>query len=205
MPSIRRVLTIGCIVGLLASLSCWALSYLHYSRYAWQSTYGFTAGTFQWLSCTPGSNAHLGNTLAPDQIVQSRMLSNFSDGVGFSIILKPGVKNRCLKPWDPSQRCVRIDDRWTLYGYVDLTTCWIPTFRQRCIILPLWLPTVLFAVPLIGLYIWRARTLRKRRAHGLCPTCGYDLTGNVTGVCPECGSTLPASFTAKPPPATVSL
>jgi hypothetical protein len=25
---------------------------------------------------------------------------------------------------------------------------------------------------------------------GVCPKCGYDLTGNVSGVCPECGCTL---------------
>ena len=26
------------------------------------------------------------------------------------------------------------------------------------------------------------------KAKGLCVTCGYDLTGNVSGVCPECGA-----------------
>jgi hypothetical protein len=31
------------------------------------------------------------------------------------------------------------------------------------------------------------RSRRLRRA-GLCPRCGYDLTGNVSGVCPECGT-----------------
>jgi rubrerythrin len=25
-------------------------------------------------------------------------------------------------------------------------------------------------------------------AHGLCPECGYSLTGNLSGICPECGS-----------------
>ena len=29
---------------------------------------------------------------------------------------------------------------------------------------------------------------RTRRRPGVCPTCGYDLTGNVSGVCPECGT-----------------
>ena len=29
-------------------------------------------------------------------------------------------------------------------------------------------------------YLWRQRG-------GLCPHCGYDLTGNVSGRCPECG------------------
>jgi hypothetical protein len=27
-----------------------------------------------------------------------------------------------------------------------------------------------------------------RRRPGLCPRCGYDLTGDVSGACPECGS-----------------
>lgn len=27
-----------------------------------------------------------------------------------------------------------------------------------------------------------------RRRSGLCVTCGYDLTGNITGRCPECGA-----------------
>lgn len=38
------------------------------------------------------------------------------------------------------------------------------------------------AIPLI-----RRRERAARIAAGLCPACGYDLTGNVTGVCPECG------------------
>jgi hypothetical protein len=29
-----------------------------------------------------------------------------------------------------------------------------------------------------------------RSTRGLCPTCGYELTGNVSGVCPECGATI---------------
>ena len=39
---------------------------------------------------------------------------------------------------------------------------------------------------------WAAvRLLRRgRRAKGLCPACGYDLTANASGVCPECGTML---------------
>ena len=30
--------------------------------------------------------------------------------------------------------------------------------------------------------------LREHARKGLCPRCGYSLTGNVSGVCPECGT-----------------
>jgi predicted Zn-ribbon and HTH transcriptional regulator len=34
----------------------------------------------------------------------------------------------------------------------------------------------------------RRRRRRYRLTHGLCLTCGYNLTGNVSGRCPECGT-----------------
>jgi hypothetical protein len=34
----------------------------------------------------------------------------------------------------------------------------------------------------------RALRTRRRRMRGLCKSCGYNLTGNVSGVCPECGT-----------------
>jgi hypothetical protein len=36
----------------------------------------------------------------------------------------------------------------------------------------------------------RAALPAERRRRGLCPSCGYDLTGNASGVCPECGRAL---------------
>jgi hypothetical protein len=56
---------------------------------------------------------------------------------------------------------------------------------------PTWFPPILFGTwPLLaalrfGLSRWR---LRHRRRHGLCKSCGYNLTGNVSGRCPECGA-----------------
>ena len=41
--------------------------------------------------------------------------------------------------------------------------------------------------------VWREIRIRRQRRRefrgrkGLCPDCGYDLTGNASGVCPECG------------------
>src|SRR5437762_5664998 len=40
-------------------------------------------------------------------------------------------------------------------------------------------------LPALSLVRWRRS---RRRPHaGLCASCGYDLTGNVSDVCPECG------------------
>jgi hypothetical protein len=41
-----------------------------------------------------------------------------------------------------------------------------------------------------GVATLRAGRRRLRKLRGLCPTCGYDLIGNISGVCPECGSSI---------------
>ena len=48
--------------------------------------------------------------------------------------------------------------------------------------------------PLLWLALCTRRLvlLRRRRGPGLCPTCGYDLTGNTSGVCSECGTAVEA-------------
>ena len=46
-------------------------------------------------------------------------------------------------------------------------------------------PASLFGLTALLLAPRRRATGRKRE--GLCPRCGYDLTGNVSGTCPECG------------------
>ena len=50
-----------------------------------------------------------------------------------------------------------------------------------------WIPATLFGA---AAYILARPLLaaRRRRRHGLCVSCQYDLTGNESGVCPECGS-----------------
>ena len=49
----------------------------------------------------------------------------------------------------------------------------------------------------LSLFVARRLLLPKRRERlGLCPSCGYDLTGNVSGTCPECGRPVPAKGAA---------
>ena len=53
---------------------------------------------------------------------------------------------------------------------------------------PVWLPVIMFAAyPAIVLIHGPVRRYRRRK-RGLCLTCGYNLTGNVSGVCSECGT-----------------
>ena len=39
------------------------------------------------------------------------------------------------------------------------------------------------------------RLMRRRRRIGMCLSCGYDLTGNVSGTCSECGTRIQEGVT----------
>ena len=56
---------------------------------------------------------------------------------------------------------------------------------QRSLTFPLSLPALFFAL-LPAVYLRRRHRIVRRRAGGLCPTCGYDLRAS-SGRCPECG------------------
>ncbi len=59
--------------------------------------------------------------------------------------------------------------------------------------LPLYLPFLVFATSLAALCVYPRLPFARRRwrlKHGLCVSCGYDLTGNVSGTCPECGQAI---------------
>jgi len=61
---------------------------------------------------------------------------------------------------------------------------------QYFVACPFWFLACIFSVlPATWVVLRRARS--RRIARRLCPTCGYNLTGNVSGVCPECGAAIP--------------
>ena len=69
---------------------------------------------------------------------------------------------------------------------------------------PLWgacvfaiLPTTWIAAKLT--HAISNQTRGRRIAMGLCPLCGYSLTGNTSGTCPECGSPVPYSAATSEP------
>jgi hypothetical protein len=89
------------------------------------------------------------------------------------------------------------DYRWKAYadwdalgiGYRYLPPLVAGASRSHEITVPLWyLLAPGFLAP--ALAAARIRWTHKRRLAGHCPSCGYDLTGNVSGVCPECGGAI---------------
>ena len=82
-------------------------------------------------------------------------------------------------------------DFWPRYGFLAETRA--AQFAPRngiwhtVISIPCWAvaaPAVLLPVGRL-VSSMRRRFRRRQRA---CPSCGYNLTGNVSGVCPECGT-----------------
>jgi hypothetical protein len=67
------------------------------------------------------------------------------------------------------------------------------TLAYWWMMLPLWMPFLIVAVP-TGVLWWRDR---RRIPPGHCENCGYNLTGNVSGVCPECGEKTNAQVATK--------
>jgi len=78
-------------------------------------------------------------------------------------------------------------------GDEDLTFIEAPGTYDLWVIIPFWLPVLVFGIsPGIGVFRFvRTRRRRKyRSSHGLCAHCGYDLRATPDR-CPECGSVPP--------------
>jgi hypothetical protein len=82
--------------------------------------------------------------------------------------------------------------------------CGEDVFGVEYVEVPLWVPGWIFALlaalAACGDRLWGRRLARR----GLCPNCGYNLTGNVSGVCSECGRAVPdlrpPALVYNPPP-----
>jgi len=85
---------------------------------------------------------------------------------------------------------------WEAFGFVFRTPSDprnYMSYGESGITLPCWFLVVLlilFLAPSMLSQIAQ-RVQKRRRLHGLCLTCNYNLTGNVSGVCPECGTAVP--------------
>jgi len=88
------------------------------------------------------------------------------------------------------------------YHYVwqipdDLKRRTLPHFYKtatlRFLDIPLW-PLV---APIVAWSIVLWQRSHRRQSQEFCPTCGYNLTGNLSGICPECAKPIPPN---KPKP-----
>jgi hypothetical protein len=62
---------------------------------------------------------------------------------------------------------------------------------NRLVHVPHWIAAATFALlPVIWLFV-RLTARQRNSGNPNCPTCGYNLTGNLSGTCPECGTPLP--------------
>lgn len=60
--------------------------------------------------------------------------------------------------------------------------------REYRVHIPYWIPFVLCSIPLLIIVGINRGRCYYRKIHGLCISCGYNLTGNQSGGCPECGT-----------------
>jgi hypothetical protein len=65
----------------------------------------------------------------------------------------------------------------------------IPDVYTRMVEIPLWPLAIPFVIKGYAacMRVRRHQRVRRLILQHLCPSCRYDLTGNVSGVCPECG------------------
>jgi len=118
--------------------------------------------------------------------------------------LHPSPRQR--KMWKMISRWPRLlgsRPRYHIGQFQGLKTDWRPAYMKYPtsgmvrVIIPLWIPSVFFAI-LCAVAIVPTSRQRKREKEGLCSRCGYNLTSNTSGICPECGTPISKETQEKP-------
>ena len=167
---IRKTLTILSLIGLLLSVGLWGLSlFLQVHCIPTPSGPGISLGP-GWLK--------LGFTGLPPESPLPEDYETWSVW-------------RRDRTFDPDT--VTIKTGWRAWRADRSLILWRPTFindwpNKASVILPFWIPTLLFGVWPVWLLLPFHRR-RKRKKLGLCVKCGYDLRASKDR-CPECGLSL---------------
>ncbi len=172
---IRKTLTIISLLGLVLSLALWGASYFNVVRATHRNNSPIVISGVMNENWQGGSLALVGGALKYG--MGGYGYWPLSDGGVFQMSLDFfGEKNLETQP-----------PRWISRGPTGMRTHWRFFYMSgRALILPLWIPTVLFGIwPTIALV--RLRHRRRRRKLGLCLKCGYDLRASKDR-CPECGT-----------------
>jgi hypothetical protein len=172
---IRKTLTLLSLIGLLLSVGLWGASYFNLVRATHRSNNPIVISGVMNENWQGGSLALIGGALKYG-------MGGFgywplSDGRMFQASLG-AFGEQVLEAQPP---------RWISRGRTDFTTHWRFVYMSgRVVVIPLWMPTVLFGVlPTAALV--RVTRNRRRRKLGQCLKCGYDLRGSSER-CPECGT-----------------
>ncbi len=174
---LRKTLTILSLIGLLLSVGLWGVSYFP----AWCiPPWGIPFASLR--------GGRIGLYFAKEGIAWER--SQYVQGLAFTI-----------DPTSPVPNTMEYNPGVYFSGSVDWTTRWSPAMSQRNsnvwwgILVPLWIPTVLFS----AMFWWLGprHRRRKRKKLGLCLKCGYDLRASKDR-CPECGTEFEKSCSARP-------
>jgi hypothetical protein len=82
------------------------------------------------------------------------------------------------RPWSVS-KSIRVNGTFkTMSSFI---------VKRTYILCPLWALVIVLPIQPTIAFVRGPYRRYRRRKKGLCLTCGYNLTGNVSGVCPECG------------------
>ncbi len=174
----RKLVVVVCFILLGLTLCLWAYTHMEHETYVHKH------------------GRHVAGLKAGSGHIQMALV------IGDNVPVEAGPGRALLTPLpDGFNRFARRSEWWDwewirIYVWLPESalfgTQWYPTvrrygtpayhaFRWR---VRFWFVAAVFAA--YPLYVRLTRT-RHRRRRGLCPKCGYDLTGNVSGTCPECG------------------
>jgi hypothetical protein len=181
---IVAVLTLLCLLLCIALAALWLHSYRMEGRL--------------WYSPARGVNYRLavgaGSIILSRSVLSGRTSGEFSDDFDRPPGRSLEWRHRTGPPVSPftpegSPRLVQ----WLGFDYLarDVGRPSFGTLAFRRVVLPMWLPVLLAALP-PAIALARRERRRRRTLKGLCPRCGYDLRASP-GRCPECGRIPPKS------------
>ena len=138
---------------------------------------------------TDGGRFHLGFERMQESIEVASRVSRPPLGLRASY----GASPSSLPSWPKG------DSLWNWIGFDYEATSKSTRDRgylHRRVSMPIWLIVFVCATMAAAPYgyLRRDKLRQRRRAHGLCVSCGYDLRGAAHEHCPECGHLVPAEF-----------